>query len=169
VCAISCFCSLECRQRSRRDREDSWDTCAQVRTMDWLDKFGSRFLRSRLGPITYRHVEKKPSGGKAELEEYFGCSSRELIMVSDRKQGFSRTFSIQQTDDHPSLLVSYNSTTTRWATGTLQTSFLVTDTACWQFGRRRWPQKESPQGWYWWAPVPGRTNQKRRTSLNPYM
>ena len=31
-----------------------------------------------------RHVDKKPSGGKAELEEYFGCLASELIMVRVR-------------------------------------------------------------------------------------
>ena len=31
-----------------------------------------------------RHVDKKPSGGSAELEAHFGCPTRELVMVGDR-------------------------------------------------------------------------------------
>ena len=31
-----------------------------------------------------RHREKKPAGGRADLERHFGCATDELIMVGDR-------------------------------------------------------------------------------------
>lgn len=41
-------------------------------------------LEAALGIPVLRHEDKKPSGGSADLEKFFGCTSSELIMVGDR-------------------------------------------------------------------------------------
>ena len=41
-------------------------------------------LEALLGVHVLRHAKKKPAGGKAELEAYFGCPAEQLVMVGDR-------------------------------------------------------------------------------------
>lgn len=41
-------------------------------------------LEAALGVAVLRHKEKKPAGGKEDMEAHFGCAARELVMVGDR-------------------------------------------------------------------------------------
>lgn len=41
-------------------------------------------LEAALGMPVLRHRDKKPGGGKMELEQHFGCPSSHLVMVGDR-------------------------------------------------------------------------------------
>jgi phosphatidylglycerophosphatase GEP4 len=41
-------------------------------------------IERALGLRVLRHKSKKPSGGASEIEDLFGCSAREVIMVGDR-------------------------------------------------------------------------------------
>lgn len=41
-------------------------------------------LEAALGVAVLRHREKKPSGGKGEVEAHFGCGAHEVVMVGDR-------------------------------------------------------------------------------------
>ncbi|KAF5840080.1 mitochondrial PGP phosphatase-domain-containing protein [Dunaliella salina] len=44
----------------------------------------ARALEAALGIAVMRHREKKPAGGKEEVEAHFGCEAYELLMVGDR-------------------------------------------------------------------------------------
>uniref|UniRef100_A0A7S3QU54 Phosphatidylglycerophosphatase n=1 Tax=Dunaliella tertiolecta TaxID=3047 RepID=A0A7S3QU54_DUNTE len=44
----------------------------------------ARALEAALGITVMRHKEKKPAGGKEEVEAHFGCEAHELLMVGDR-------------------------------------------------------------------------------------
>lgn len=41
-------------------------------------------MEAALGIAVMRHREKKPAGGKEEVEAHFGCEAYELLMVGDR-------------------------------------------------------------------------------------
>ena len=41
-------------------------------------------VEAGLGVRVLRHREKKPAGGKGDLERHFGCGAEELVMVGDR-------------------------------------------------------------------------------------
>jgi len=44
----------------------------------------AKAVEEALGIPVLRHREKKPGGGAEELEQHFGCSADELVMVGDR-------------------------------------------------------------------------------------
>jgi phosphatidylglycerophosphatase GEP4 len=54
-----------------------------------LEAFDKGFLEAQkieraLELRVLRHKSKKPSGGASEIEAFFGCSSREVVVVGDR-------------------------------------------------------------------------------------
>ena len=44
----------------------------------------ARSLEKAFGIAVLRHKDKKPAGGKEDVEAHFGCEAHELVMVGDR-------------------------------------------------------------------------------------